>query len=292
MVPPYLTSSFSHHEFKEDQSELHNREAQQFQKVHEKEVEKVVVSCGRSCDQPKSDQNEIAESSLKLSIDLNYEYQTYDENQQSENNSSAMWMPSKMRMMKKMMNRDQTSTETTENFAQKFETKKLCLASPLGADDHSSNSSSNMNNNNNINNTIRVCADCNTTKTPLWRSGPRGPKSLCNACGIRQRKARRAMAIANGTILAVDTKEGMKSKGQHKHKDKKSRISNGCDPQFKKKGKLATTTPSRGRPKKLCFEDLTISMTEKYSSFQRVFPQDEREAAILLMALSYGLVHG
>lgn len=23
---------------------------------------------------------------------------------------------------------------------------------------------------------IRTCSDCNTTKTPLWRSGPRGPK--------------------------------------------------------------------------------------------------------------------
>jgi hypothetical protein len=23
---------------------------------------------------------------------------------------------------------------------------------------------------------IRVCSDCNTTKTPLWRSGPCGPK--------------------------------------------------------------------------------------------------------------------
>ncbi|CAL5059416.1 unnamed protein product [Urochloa decumbens] len=43
---------------------------------------------------------------------------------------------------------------------------------------------------------VRVCSDCNTTKTPLWRSGPCGPKSLCNACGIRQRKARRAMAAA------------------------------------------------------------------------------------------------
>jgi hypothetical protein len=27
-------------------------------------------------------------------------------------------------------------------------------------------------------------------------------------------------------------------------------------------------------------------------SVQQVFPQDEKEAAILLMALSYGLVHG
>ncbi|GFY94917.1 GATA transcription factor 16 [Actinidia rufa] len=36
----------------------------------------------------------------------------------------------------------------------------------------------------------KYCADCKTTKTPLWRSGPGGPKSLCNACGIRYRKKR------------------------------------------------------------------------------------------------------
>ncbi|KAG8044465.1 hypothetical protein GUJ93_ZPchr0121g48 [Zizania palustris] len=53
---------------------------------------------------------------------------------------------------------------------------------------------------------VRVCSDCNTTKTPLWRSGPCGPKSLCNACGIRQRKARRAAAAAaNGGAAAVRT---------------------------------------------------------------------------------------
>lgn len=37
----------------------------------------------------------------------------------------------------------------------------------------------------------KACADCHTTKTPLWRGGPDGPKSLCNACGIRYRKRRR-----------------------------------------------------------------------------------------------------
>jgi hypothetical protein len=26
---------------------------------------------------------------------------------------------------------------------------------------------------------VRVCSDCNTTKTPLWRSGPCGPKVNC-----------------------------------------------------------------------------------------------------------------
>ncbi len=29
------------------------------------------------------------------------------------------------------------------------------------------------------------CLHCQTTNTPLWRGGPLGPKTLCNACGIR-----------------------------------------------------------------------------------------------------------
>jgi hypothetical protein len=33
----------------------------------------------------------------------------------------------------------------------------------------------------------RVCAHCRTQKTPLWRNGPLGPKSLCNACGVRHK---------------------------------------------------------------------------------------------------------
>ncbi|KAL3844828.1 hypothetical protein ACJIZ3_002231 [Penstemon smallii] len=45
----------------------------------------------------------------------------------------------------------------------------------------------------------RRCANCDTTSTPLWRNGPRGPKSLCNACGIRFKKEeRRATAASNG----------------------------------------------------------------------------------------------
>ncbi|XVF57561.1 hypothetical protein PTKIN_Ptkin06aG0215600 [Pterospermum kingtungense] len=43
----------------------------------------------------------------------------------------------------------------------------------------------------------KFCTDCKTTKTPLWRGGPAGPKSLCNACGIRYRKKRRAMLGLN-----------------------------------------------------------------------------------------------
>ncbi|KAL8260432.1 hypothetical protein R6Q59_028385 [Mikania micrantha] len=44
----------------------------------------------------------------------------------------------------------------------------------------------------------RRCSNCDTTSTPLWRNGPRGPKSLCNACGIRYKKEERRANAARG----------------------------------------------------------------------------------------------
>ncbi|KAK2424788.1 GATA transcription factor [Trifolium repens] len=37
---------------------------------------------------------------------------------------------------------------------------------------------------------IRKCTHCEVTKTPQWREGPKGPKTLCNACGVRYRSGR------------------------------------------------------------------------------------------------------
>ncbi|CAI9780531.1 unnamed protein product [Fraxinus pennsylvanica] len=48
----------------------------------------------------------------------------------------------------------------------------------------------------------RRCANCDTTSTPLWRNGPRGPKSLCNACGIRFKKEERRATAASTTAVA------------------------------------------------------------------------------------------
>ncbi|KAG2430975.1 hypothetical protein HYH02_013508 [Chlamydomonas schloesseri] len=31
----------------------------------------------------------------------------------------------------------------------------------------------------------RTCLECGATTTPQWREGPMGPKTLCNACGVR-----------------------------------------------------------------------------------------------------------
>jgi Zn ribbon nucleic-acid-binding protein len=45
------------------------------------------------------------------------------------------------------------------------------------------------------------CAHCNTQTTPLWRNGPDGPKTLCNACGVRdnrrQSKVRAVQLVAD-----------------------------------------------------------------------------------------------
>ncbi|KAL8162882.1 hypothetical protein V2J09_014371 [Rumex salicifolius] len=35
----------------------------------------------------------------------------------------------------------------------------------------------------------RKCSHCQTQKTPQWRAGPMGPKTLCNACGMRYFKS-------------------------------------------------------------------------------------------------------
>ncbi|KAG6578765.1 GATA transcription factor 11, partial [Cucurbita argyrosperma subsp. sororia] len=36
----------------------------------------------------------------------------------------------------------------------------------------------------------RKCLHCEVTKTPQWRAGPLGPKTLCNACGVRYKSGR------------------------------------------------------------------------------------------------------
>ncbi|KAF9606729.1 hypothetical protein IFM89_028105 [Coptis chinensis] len=36
----------------------------------------------------------------------------------------------------------------------------------------------------------RRCLHCQSEKTPQWRAGPLGPKTLCNACGVRYKSGR------------------------------------------------------------------------------------------------------
>ncbi|KAK5121057.1 hypothetical protein LTR85_005541 [Meristemomyces frigidus] len=43
-----------------------------------------------------------------------------------------------------------------------------------------------------------VCADCGTLDSPEWRKGPKGPKTLCNACGLRWAKKEKKRTGDNG----------------------------------------------------------------------------------------------
>ncbi|XP_019191574.1 PREDICTED: GATA transcription factor 21-like [Ipomoea nil] len=246
------------------------------------------------------------------------------------------WMSSKMRVMQKMKSSGSnracqvatmastattitttvvaatTTTATTEMMKIIEDQKRAssCLES-----EHSSNSSSNHSSSNVV--PIRVCADCNTTKTPLWRSGPKGPKSLCNACGIRQRKARRAMAAAAAkAAAAAATGAAESSLNINKAKPTKEKPTTAAAKNpatgvnhhhhhdevtpFKKRYKIvagerpsdheAKKTKKKKKNKMNGFEDFLIKLS-KNSAYHRVFPQDEKDAAILLMALSCGLVH-
>ncbi|KAK6147718.1 hypothetical protein DH2020_018630 [Rehmannia glutinosa] len=225
----------------------------------------------------------MVNNGLKLSLDQG--------NYISDNKDNSLkWMSSKMRLMQRMKNPAYEPPKIICSSTAKLEEDLKPQPSSSLETDISSNNCC-------YNSPIRVCSDCNTTKTPLWRSGPKGPKSLCNACGIRQRKARRAMAAAaaSGTA-AVATHQPPAMKIKVKHKEKKGKNGNSSS-QLKKHCKLmAGTTGSSSdgsgqKKKKIGLEDLLINLSNNLASQLRVFPEDVKDAAILLMALSSGLVH-
>lgn len=59
--------------------------------------------------------------------------------------------------------------------------KKIKLTVPLGPVETNLNPPSQG---------VRKCMHCEITKTPQWRAGPMGPKTLCNACGVRYKSGR------------------------------------------------------------------------------------------------------
>jgi hypothetical protein len=38
-----------------------------------------------------------------------------------------------------------------------------------------------------------LCMMCSTSESPEWRNGPKGPKTLCNSCGLRWAKNKRSV---------------------------------------------------------------------------------------------------
>ncbi|KAI3979050.1 hypothetical protein MKX01_016225 [Papaver californicum] len=128
--------------------------------------------------------------------------------------------------------------------------------------------------------TRKSCVDCQTSKTPLWRGGPAGPKSLCNACGIRYRKKRRA-------ILGLKKEESdqvkKEKKDNHHHK---IQINN------KKNNNSNKIISASLKLRLLAFgREVMLQRSAAMGSTQRQQLGEEEQAAVLLMALSCGSVY-
>ncbi|KZV22326.1 GATA transcription factor 17-like [Dorcoceras hygrometricum] len=124
---------------------------------------------------------------------------------------------------------------------------------------------------------IKICVDCGTSKTPLWRGGPAGPKSLCNACGIKSRKKRRALTAA--------IKEDKKPK---KSKNTQNGSSGGCTSSSgDSTGKINFSLKS----KLWGFDRDLVLQRPRSNTNQRRKLGEEEQAAFLLMALSCSSVY-
>ncbi|KAF7033963.1 hypothetical protein CFC21_045025 [Triticum aestivum] len=153
----------------------------------------------------------------------------------------------------------------------------------------------------------KACDDCNTTKTPLWRGGPNGPKSLCNACGIRYRKRRRvamgldpeakrkpkrddaaisiSKAAAEAAAQASTTKEEDTKAGDQKADDEKA---------AKKTKKTATTHTVELHMVGFAKDAVLKQQQRRRRQMRRRKPSclgEEERAAILLMSLSSGVIY-
>uniref|UniRef100_A0A1D1YLQ8 GATA transcription factor 16 n=1 Tax=Anthurium amnicola TaxID=1678845 RepID=A0A1D1YLQ8_9ARAE len=100
----------------------------------------------------------------------------------------------------------------------------------------------------------QVCLDCGTSRTPLWRKGPAGPKSLCNACGIRYRK--------------------LKAGG-------------GSPPSATASASPAASSRRRRRRRRR--QEVLWVLLEESRKFELPCGKEAVEAAVLLMAMSSGL---
>ncbi|XP_058727104.1 putative GATA transcription factor 22 [Vicia villosa] len=196
------------------------------------------------------------------------------------------WVSSKARLMKMLMIPERSYGDMNED-------KAIITATASAAATIPSNEGIQNERYNQGSPTARACAECQTTSTPLWRSGPVGPKTLCNACGIRQRKARRAAKEAENS-LATSTK----IIGHNKEKEEKLLV-NKCT-QFKKNKTSSTSTSTASATMTTNDSSLSEEMMErldffltkvrKKSGFEST-TEEVADTALLLMDISCGYVY-
>lgn len=120
-----------------------------------------------------SDHHSSFEEGQRLSVFLPVDQNSDQEINSHQGNSSSdlrlKWMSSKMRIMHKMKNGPECTTREWSSSSNSMKRSEDCDCQEIRYLGGSSNISTS-------NGAVRVCSDCKTTTTPLWRSGPRGPK--------------------------------------------------------------------------------------------------------------------
>ncbi|KAL7257642.1 hypothetical protein ACSBR1_003870 [Camellia fascicularis] len=134
----------------------------------------------------------------------------------------------------------------------------------------------------------KCCADCKTTKTPLWRGGPAGPKSLCNACGIRYRKKKSAMVGLNKAPEKRKERSAATATATATAKNKTSSSSGDNGKGVNLSEDLRARLMAFG--KEMVMLQRQRSPMKKRQRISRKFGEEEKQAAFLLMALSCGSV--
>lgn len=127
----------------------------------------------------------------------------------------------------------------------------------------------------------KACTECHTTKTPLWRGGPCGPMSLCNACGIRYRKKRRE-------AMGLDANKAAGGEQQQQQQRKKKAAAAAASKREREKGAEADEVTVELRT--VGFGKEVVLKQRRRMRRRRRLGEEER-AAILLMALSSGVVY-
>ncbi|GAA6018553.1 hypothetical protein JCM11491_006443 [Sporobolomyces phaffii] len=100
-------------------------------------------------------------------------------------------------------------------------------------------------------NAPQACANCGRTSSAEWRSGPTGPKTLCNACGLRWSKARSQAQAADGKKKgeAASTSTAVAAPAQQSVSIKKhAGISSSSDESRTGSGSRTSTNPTSNSP--------------------------------------------
>ncbi|KAK1697650.1 hypothetical protein QYE76_014347 [Lolium multiflorum] len=118
--------------------------------------------------------------SLASSDEDNASWMSSSESSSEDDDADAHWLPGESKKSGGTKRRLQQHQKSASGGQSKPETQTVVRPPPLSVVAVVESGGGGDNN--------YWCHHCSATKSPLWRAGPDGPKTLCNACGLRKNK--------------------------------------------------------------------------------------------------------